>query len=50
MPPKKTDMTILVINYGSSSIKFSLFRKKNLSVVAKGIVECIGETRLPMYG
>ncbi len=43
MPSKETHMYILVINYGSSSIKFSLFREKNLSVVAKGIVERIGE-------
>jgi acetate kinase len=43
MPTTETHMYILVINYGSSSIKFTRFREKDLSVVAKGIVEKIGE-------
>ena len=36
-------MYILVINCGSSSIKFTLFEKKTLEAVANGIVERIGE-------
>ena len=36
-------MHILVINCGSSSIKFTLFEKQNFSVVVNGIVERIGE-------
>jgi len=36
-------MYILVINCGSSSIKYTLFEQKKHTVVAKGIVERIGE-------
>lgn len=36
-------MYILVINCGSSSIKFTLFEKKTLEATANGIVERIGE-------
>lgn len=35
-------MKILVINSGSSSLKYQLFNMKNKSVLAKGICECIG--------
>lgn len=34
--------TILVLNAGSSSIKFQIFDKENLEVLAKGLVEEIG--------
>lgn len=34
--------TILVLNAGSSSIKFQIFDKENLNVLAKGLVEEIG--------
>jgi acetate kinase len=36
-------MYILVINCGSSSIKFTLFKKQNFTAVINGIVERIGE-------
>ncbi len=36
-------MQILVINSGSSSLKFQLFNKKDLSVIATGMIEQIGE-------
>jgi acetate kinase len=36
-------MYLLVINCGSSSIKFTIFKEQNLTVVANGIVERIGE-------
>jgi acetate kinase len=35
-------MKILVLNCGSSSIKFQLFEMDNESVLAKGLVEKIG--------
>ena len=35
-------MKILVINAGSSSLKFTLFRMRNEAILAKGIVERIG--------
>src|SRR6056297_1566408 len=35
-------MKILVINSGSSSLKYQLFNMENESVLAKGIVERIG--------
>lgn len=35
-------MKVLVINAGSSSLKFTLFRMRNEAVLAKGIVERIG--------
>lgn len=38
-------MIILVINSGSSSIKFKLFDMKNMSVPASGILERIGEVQ-----
>ena len=37
-------MKILVINSGSSSIKFQLINMENLQVLAKGLVERIGMT------
>jgi acetate kinase len=37
-------MYILVINCGSSSIKFTLFRKETLAAAAGGLVERIGQT------
>jgi len=36
-------MKVLVINCGSSSIKYNLFSMKNESLLAKGLVEKIGE-------
>ncbi len=36
---------ILVLNAGSSSIKYTLYRQSDLAVVAKGLVEKIGEDR-----
>ena len=36
-------MLVLVINCGSSSIKYQLFRTKDFSVPAKGLLERIGE-------
>ena len=38
-------MNVLVLNSGSSSIKYELFDKKDLGVRASGIVEKIGEER-----
>lgn len=38
-------MNILVINCGSSSIKYKLFRIERREVIAEGIVERIGESR-----
>src|SRR5437868_5716702 len=38
-------MKILVLNSGSSSIKFSLFDMKSWSVLASGLIEKIGEAR-----
>jgi len=35
-------MKLLVRNSGSSSVKFSLFRRGDLTVTADGIVACIG--------
>lgn len=35
-------MKILVINSGSSSLKYQLFRMEDQSVLAKGLCECIG--------
>lgn len=37
-------MKILVINAGSSSLKYQLFNMKNGDVLAKGLCECIGDT------
>ncbi len=36
-------MKILVLNSGSSSLKFQLFNMKDLSVLASGVIEQIGE-------
>jgi acetate kinase len=36
-------MKVLVINSGSSSIKYQLFDMSNKKVLAKGLVEQIGE-------
>ncbi|HIQ36915.1 MAG TPA: acetate kinase, partial [Desulfocapsa sulfexigens] len=36
-------MKILVLNAGSSSLKFQLFNMLNLSVLASGVIEQIGE-------
>ena len=38
-------MKILVINAGSSSLKYQLFNMKNTSVMAGGIIERIGESQ-----
>ncbi len=38
-------MKILVINAGSSSLKYQLFNMENTSVMAKGIIERIGDDR-----
>ncbi|MBP5530593.1 MAG: acetate kinase, partial [Lentisphaeria bacterium] len=35
-------MKVLVINAGSSSMKFTLFEMKDQSVLAKGVVERLG--------
>ncbi|NLN82485.1 MAG: acetate kinase, partial [Clostridiales bacterium] len=35
-------MKILVVNAGSSSLKYQLFNMENQTVLAKGICECIG--------
>lgn len=43
MSSDKGSMTILVINCGSSSIKYQLYRMPGGKVLAKGTVECIGE-------
>ncbi|NOR71897.1 MAG: acetate/propionate family kinase, partial [Methylomarinum sp.] len=40
-------MKILVINSGSSSIKYSLFEMDNLTVLASGVIERIGESSSP---
>jgi len=37
-------MKILVINAGSSSLKYQLFDMENGDVLAKGLCECIGDT------
>lgn len=37
-------MKILVLNAGSSSIKYSLFEMTGQSVLLTGLIECIGET------
>lgn len=37
-------MKILVINAGSSSLKYQLFNMENGDVLAKGLCECIGDT------
>ncbi len=37
-------MKILVINAGSSSLKYQLFDMENGNVLAKGLCECIGDT------
>ena len=37
-------MKILVINAGSSSLKYQLFDMQNGDVLAKGLCECIGDT------
>ncbi|KAG1665699.1 Acetate kinase [Nymphon striatum] len=36
-------MKILVLNAGSSSIKYQLFEMETESVLAKGLIDCIGE-------
>lgn len=36
-------MKILVLNAGSSSIKYQLFDMENEQVLAKGLIDCIGE-------
>ncbi|HID70266.1 MAG TPA: acetate kinase [Desulfobacterales bacterium] len=36
-------MKIMVLNAGSSSLKFKLFNKQDLSVLASGVIEKIGE-------
>ncbi len=38
-------MKILVLNSGSSSLKFQLFLKADLSVLASGLIEQIGEVK-----
>lgn len=38
-------MKILVLNSGSSSLKFQLFLQKDLSVLASGLIEQIGDSR-----
>ncbi len=38
-------MKILVLNSGSSSLKFQLFDKENLSVLASGLIEQIGDSK-----
>jgi len=43
MPSSHHTMTILVINCGSSSIKFQLYKMPDGEVLAKGAVERIGE-------
>ncbi|HOB37081.1 MAG TPA: hypothetical protein PKJ02_06360, partial [Candidatus Avimonas sp.] len=35
-------LIVLVINSGSSSLKYQLFNMQDRSVMAKGICECIG--------
>ena len=40
---KKTQTKVLVINAGSSSLKYKLFNMRNQSVLCAGIVERIGE-------
>lgn len=40
-------MKILVLNSGSSSLKFELFKKNNLAVLASGMIENIGELKSP---
>ncbi|MDD5759240.1 MAG: acetate kinase [Desulfobulbaceae bacterium] len=37
-------MKVLVLNSGSSSIKYKMFDVKEYEVVASGLLECIGET------
>jgi acetate kinase len=44
MPPPKIDK-ILVVNSGSSSLKFMLFRMADETVLAKGLVERIGKAK-----
>jgi acetate kinase len=39
------DMKILVVNCGSSSVKYTLFEINNEKKLACGIVECIGSTK-----
>ena len=39
---KQTNKHILVVNAGSSSVKFTLFQKEDLRMVAEGLVERIG--------
>jgi len=38
-------MKILVLNSGSSSLKFELFKKADLSVLASGMIESIGDAK-----
>ncbi len=38
-------MKILVLNSGSSSLKFQLFKKADLSVLASGLIEQIGDAK-----
>ena len=40
----KSKMDVLVINSGSSSIKFKLFQMPEERLAAKGLIEHIGET------
>ena len=41
-------MKILVVNVGSTSLKFRLFEMGNESVVAMGKVERVGSARSPL--
>lgn len=43
--PKGNFVKVLVINAGSSSLKYQLFDMENASVMAGGIVERIGDKR-----
>lgn len=53
LPPSTHSATgmpmILVINSGSSSIKFELFEAEELKVIAAGVVERIGEGRSSLH-
>ena len=44
MPQRNREMKVLVVNCGSSSIKYQLYQMPQRSVIAKGIVERIGES------
>jgi acetate kinase len=46
---KSKNMNILIINAGSSSIKYQLIQMPSELIIGKGLIERIGSKKWPLY-